>query len=225
MKKLILTFLFLLSLMSAIYSASKQIVVDSVKISSNILVIDFTVDGIIDQKAAEGLRKGLTSTIEYQIQLWEKKSGWINNLVISHDVRMKVYYDNWENKYVIMSAEEKRLTNSIETVREKCSKISNLSIFPVSKMKENGNYFITVKAILRPLSVENYQEIKNWISGQAKNMEFKNLDDTKNQEKKIKGGVLKMLLALTGFGDRVVSGRCEDFQFREKSILWGNNNR
>ena len=220
MKRILLTFFLFLLLFNFLQAASKRVVVDSVKINSGMLKIDFTVDGIIDQKVAEGLRQGLVSTIEYQIQLWEKRSGWINNLVTQEYIRMKVFFDNWENKFVIMSMDEKRLTSSLETVREKCSQISDVEIIPLEKLKSRKKYFFTVKTILRPLSVENYQDIKNWLGGKAKNLDFKNLDDTEQQEKKFKGGLLKMFLALTGFGDRVISGESEKFQIAEGKIVW-----
>ena len=220
MKRTLLTFFLFLLLFNFLQAASRRVIVDSVKINSGVLKIDFTVDGIIDQKIADGLRQGLVSTIEFQIQLWEKRSGWINNLVTQEYIRMKVFFDNWENKFVIMSRDEKRLTSSLETVREKCSQISDVEIIPIEKLKSGKKYFFTVKTILRPLSVENYQDIKNWLGGKAKNLDFKNLDDTEQQERKFKGGLLKMFLALTGFGDRVISGESEKFQIAEREIVW-----
>jgi len=220
MKRIFLTFLLILLLINCLQAASKRVVIDTVKINFGLLKINFTADGIIDQKIAEGLRQGLTSTIEYQIQLWEKRSGWINNLVIQQYVRMKVFFDNWENKFVIMSIDEKRLTSSLETVREKCSQVSDVEIIPVEKLKADKKYFFTVKTIIRPLSVENYQDIKNWLSGKAKNLDLKNIDDTEQQERKFKGGLLKMFLALTGFGDRVISGQCDEFQVQDGKIVW-----
>lgn len=219
MKKSVLTLLLLLTFFQIIHSASKQVVIDSVKINLDRLLLDFCVEGIIDQKAVEGLQNGLTSTIEYQIQLWEQRSGWVNNLITSRDVRMKVFFDNWENKYKIISSEEERTTSSLETVREKCSQFKNIEVVLLDKLKKKKKYFITVKAILRPLSVENYQEIKNWISGQAKNLELKQLDDTEQQEKKVTGGMFKIFLALTGFGDRVVSGKSSNFSIIDQKVL------
>lgn len=220
MKKFVLTLLGLLLVIHQLHGATRRVLVDSVKIKSEVLLVDFTIDGIIDQKTAEGLQKGLTSTIEYQVQLWEKRGGWFNSLIAEQDVRMKVLFDNWEKKYVILSAEESRLTSSLETVREKCSQMQNIDIVPISKLKKNKKYFITVKAILRPFSVENYQEIKNWLSGQAKNLDLEKLDDTEKQEKQFKGGLLKMFLALTGFGDRVITGKSSDFKIEQNNIIW-----
>ncbi len=219
MKKYLLTITFITVFISFLQAANKRVVIDSVKINSGSLMLDFHVDEIIDEKVAEGLLKGLTSTIEYQVELWEKR-GVLNHLVAQQDVRMKVFYDNWEHKYVIMSAEEKRLTSSLETVKEKCSRVQNFSIIPINKLKSKNNYFFNVKVILRPLSIENYQEIRHWLSGKAKNFKLDDLDDTEKQEKKFKGGLFKMFLALTGFGDRVISGKSDDFKIQEEEIVW-----
>ncbi len=220
MKKYLLTSLFIIVYISLLQAAGKRVVIDSVKINSETVVLDFHVDEIIDEKVAEGLLKGLTSTIEYQIELWEKRAGLINHLITQQDIRMKVFYDNWEHKYVIMSTDEKRLTNSIETIKEKCSQIRNYEVIPINKLKTKNNYFFNIKVILRPLSIENYQEIKHWLSGRAQNFKLDDLDDTEKQEKKLRGGLFKMFLALTGFGDRVISGKCDDFMILDGAIVW-----
>ena len=220
MKKYLLTITFIILCISFLQAANKRVVIDSVKINSGSLMLDFHVDEIIDEKVAEGLLKGLTSTIEYQVELWEKR-GVLNRLAVQQDVRMKVFYDNWEHKYVILSAEEKRLTSSLETVKEKCSQVQNFIMIPIDKLKSKNDYFFNIKVILRPLSIENYQEIRHWLSGKAKNFKLNDLDDTEEQEKKFKGGLFKMFLALTGFGDRVISGKCDDFKIQDGEIVWG----
>lgn len=220
MKKYLLTLLFIIVTISLLQAAGKRVIIDSVKINTEKLLLDFHVEEIIDEKVAEGLLKGLTSTIEYQVELWEKKGGLINHLVAQQDIRMKVFYDNWEHKYVIMSAEEKRLTSSIETVKEKCSLVQNYEVITIDKLKSKNSYFFNIKVVLRPLSIENYQEIRHWLSGRAKNFKLDDLDDTEQQEKKLKGGLFKMFLALTGFGDRVISGKCDDFKIQDGAISW-----
>lgn len=220
MKKFLISILFLLILMDILQAAGKKVIIDTVKVDLGLLLLSFHVEEVIDEKVAEGLQKGLTSTIEYQIQLWEKKSGLLTSLVSQQDLRMKVFFDNWENKYVIMSEEERRLTHSLDAVREKCSQIQNFVVSALEQLKDGNAYFLTVKMILRPLSIENYEEIKHWLSGKAKNFNLKDIDDTEQQEKKLKGGLLKMFLSLTGFGDKVVSGKSFDFKITAGAVTW-----
>lgn len=220
MKKYFLILIFIFIITSFLQAAGKRVIIDSVKVNSGMVSLDFHLDDIIDEKVTEGLQKGLTSTLEYQIELWEKKGGLFNHLVTQQHMRIKIFFDNWENKFVILSQDEKRLTSSLETVKEKCTQISNFDVISISELKINKKYFFNVKVILRPLSMENYQEIRHWLSGKAKNLKLDDLDDTEKQEKKLKGGLLKIFLALTGFGDRVMAGKSDDFQILEEKIVW-----
>ena len=176
-----LIFLFFI-LCSSLIAAGRRVVIDSVKINSNFLTVDFRIEGIFDDKITEGLRKGRTSTLEYKIQLWSKKSGLINQLVKEKFIRMKVNYDFWENKYVIMSSQEKRMTSSIETVREKCTETTNYNIILIEYLQSDIKYSISIEVILRPLSVENYQEIKSWLSGEVNDISLKKLTNQEKQE-------------------------------------------
>jgi len=201
-------------------AADRRVVIDSVKINSTYLSVDFRAEGLIDDKIAEGLLKGRTSILEYKIQLWGKKSGLLNQLVNEQFIRMKVNYDFWENKYVIESPEEKRLTSSIETVREKCTELIDFQIMLLENLKPGIKYTITIEIILRPLSVKNYQEIKNWLGGEVKDIDLKKFSNAKKQEKGFKNRLLRMFMAITGFGERVLSTKTEQFKIKENQIVW-----
>ncbi len=218
MKKITLIIFLWLILVRLLSAGGKKVIVDSVTVSNGLLLLSFHAEEFIDEKIAEGLQKGLTSTVEYQIQLWEKRGGLINHLVVQHDLRLKIYFDNWEHKYVLLTPEEKRMTNSLATVKEKCSIGQNVEIVSLDQLKEDRKYFLNINLVLRPLSMENYEEIKNWLSGRVRDFSLKDIDDTQQQEKKLKGGLLKMFLTLTGFGDRVVSGPGAEFTIRQGVI-------
>lgn len=220
MRKYLLTILLVLFFIPLDEAVGKRLVIDSVTVNSERLCLDFHADDLLDEKVVEGLQRGLTSTIEYQIELWEKRGKLINHLVGQRSIRMKVFYDPWEHKYVIMSAEEKRLTSSLETVRQRCSTIENFELLPIDQLNHKHRYYVEVKMILRPLSLENYQEIKHWLSGKAKEFKLNDLDDTQKQEQQFKRSLFRLFLSLTGFGDRVISGRSPYFVVEDRTIRW-----
>lgn len=220
MNKILIIIFILLTAASYLFGAGQKVLVDSVQIDNNYLSIDFSIEGVIDDKIAEGLRKGRTLTLEYKIQLWEKNSGLINHLKAERFVRMKVNFDFWENKFVIYRPEEKRLTSSIETVRERCSEIHDFNVISLEKLKPESDYFINIEVALKPLSVENYEEIKNWLSGEVKDISLKRMSNPNEQEKGFKNRILRVFMAITGFGDRVISGKTETFAIQEKNVLW-----
>ncbi|OQX87694.1 hypothetical protein B6D60_03370 [candidate division KSB1 bacterium 4484_87] len=220
MKK-IFTLIFWLTLITTfLHADEKKVLIDSVSVKEGNIVVSFHAQGIFDEKVIQGLRRGLTSTFQYEVQLWERKSRWVNSLIISQSRRIKVYFDNWEKKYLVLSPEERRLTASLEKVQKHCTRLENVALIPLTKISPKKKYFVSVKAVLRPLSMENYQEIKNWLSGSAKNLDVKNLDDSEEQERRIKGGFLKLLLSLTGFGDKVISGKSNDFNVQAGKVVF-----
>lgn len=212
MKKFLGIIILLLIIYTSLYSADSKIVVDSVIVTSTHVTLDFHADGLIDDKIAEGLRKGRTSTLEYHIQLWGKKSGLLNQLVDEYYFPMKVYYDFWENKYAILTPNETRLTPSIETVRKKCTEITEFDGIPIARFQPDMSYTFVVELLLRPLSVENYQEIKSWLGGEVKNLELNNLKEADKAAKGLGNRLLRMFMTITGFGDRIISAKSKEFR-------------
>ncbi|MBD3290829.1 DUF4390 domain-containing protein [candidate division KSB1 bacterium] len=220
MRKIFIIIFSLLMIASHLLGAGRKVLVDSVHIEDSHLALDFSIEGIIDDKIAEGLQKGRTLTLEYNIQLWEKSSGLISHLKAERLIRMKVNFDFWENKFVIYRPEEKRLTSSIETVRERCSEIHDFNVISLDKLKSDSDYYINIELALKPLSVENYEEIKNWLSGEVKDISLKKMSNPEEQEKGFKNRILRVFMAITGFGDRVISGKTENFKIHDNEIVW-----
>lgn len=201
--------------------ADKQIVIDSLMIVDSSLVIDFRADGIIDDAMVERLRSGFTSILEFQIEIWKKRPFLFSQFIYQRSFQVKLAYDTWDNRYQIISQDEDRKTTSIQRVREICSNYQKIIVCTREKIRINSTYFAIVRLIIRPMSIENLKEIERALKG------------TKNQNEKIekyptpqaspKNRFLKFILAVTGFGDQVLSSRNVEFTIDNKNkILWLN---
>ncbi|MEE4312320.1 MAG: hypothetical protein V2J62_10685 [candidate division KSB1 bacterium] len=199
-------------------AAERRVVVDSVNIHGSYLAVDFRGEGILEDKITEGLRKGRTSTLEYKIQLWGKTNGLLNRLITEKEIRIKTFYDFWEEKFVILTPDEQRLTRSMKTVRKRCTEFTNFRIASVKDMNEDMTYFLIIEVILRPLSVENYEEIRKWLSGEVKDIDLKEMSDPEKQETGLKNSLLRTFMTITGFGDRVIKGESKKFLVKENKI-------
>ena len=219
MKKIYITILLIIMVSSVLNAAGRRIVIDSLKVDdSEMLFIDFHAEGLIDDKISEGLLKGRTSTLEYKVQLWGKKAGILNQLIHENYIRFKLSYDFWDKKYVVLSQKESRMTTSIETVRDKTSEFFDHPMIDCKKLNSEIQYVLSIEANLKPLSVENYEEIKSWLSGEIKDIDIKKVDDPKNQEQGVKSGVLRMFMAITGFGDKIINGKSRPFIVEGKKV-------
>ena len=220
MNRLQLTTFFLLLWFSLLFANEKSIVIDSMAIKNEKLVVSLHANGIFDEKLVSGLRQGLTNTFRYEIQLWEKRSIWVNNLITTHVREIKVYFDNWDKKFMIITPEEKRLTSSLATVKRFCTLVIDFPLVPRKDLSAKKRYFITIKLVQKPLSLQNYREIKNWLSGKARSLKLKDIGNSDKKEEKVKTGFLKLLLSVAGFGDKIISRKSEVFKVQGDLLIF-----
>lgn len=183
----------------------KKITIDSLTVKRGQLRLFYHVDGLFDSKIQKGLQKGFTSEIVHHIFLWKSKkviSSIVNELV--HPV--KVYYDDWQNKYAVATATENRLTANIETVDEMCSYVKALSICDTLQLEVGSKYYISIEVKIQPISNETYQELSNWISGSSEKNKAKESQNPK------KGRLTTMLIDMMGLGDKTLVWKSKDFE-------------
>ena len=188
-----------------------------IRIQDDVLVVNFEVYDLFSEEVLHGLQKGMTAALEYQIQLWKQRPHWIDQLVTEEFVRMKVNFDNWEKRYVLTTPqEEPRLMNE-DRIRQRCSQLVDFPLCSADMLSDGSQYSIAVKVILRPMSVENYQEIKRWLAGEVKELNPKAIRTSKSPGKKAGNWLLGLVLNLTGFGDRIITAKSPPFQWQEGS--------
>jgi hypothetical protein len=188
-----------------------------IRIQDGALIVNFEVYELFSEEVLQGLQKGMTAALEYQIQLWKQRPHWVDQLVTEEFVRMKVSYDNWEKRYVLTTPQEgPRLMNE-DRIRHRCSQLVDFPMTSVDMLSDESPYSIAVKVILRPMSVENYQEIKRWLAGEVKELNPKAIRTSKSPGKKAGNWLLGLVLNLTGFGDRIITAKSPPFRWHEGS--------
>jgi len=202
-------------------AAKKQLVVDNVVADSTMLLVDFHAEALIDDAIRERLRSGFTTIFEYQVQLWSKKTLIFSQLICEKPFRLKLAYDNWDKRYRVITPTEDRKTTSLQKVEEMCLDFQKFELIPINKLKVKTNYSVTVLLLIKPISVENLQEIERALQGE-KNVTDKPVKDT-NPEKKVTvtNRFLKFVLAFTGLGDKIISSPKVNFYLNEKKqVVW-----
>ncbi|MCH7590397.1 DUF4390 domain-containing protein, partial [PVC group bacterium] len=56
---------------------------DSLRIIDEELSIDFHVDGLFDKTVLDGMDRGSTVEITYQIEIWRVRNNWFDEMVTS----------------------------------------------------------------------------------------------------------------------------------------------
>lgn len=190
-----------------------------VRVKGDHLVFNFKAGNLVDEQILRGLRRGMTAAIEYQVQLWKKNNRWMDELVSESLVRLKVTYDNWEKKYLVLLGKNRPHWLAEESVRDRCSNLTDFPAGRLEDLRDGSQYYIKIRVLLRPMSIENYQEIKQWLTGEMKDIDSKSIAKSKSPGKKAGNWFLGLVLNLTGFGDRTVTAKGSRFSWQNSEVV------
>ena len=191
--------------------ADEKIVIDSLCVSDGVLVLNFHVQGLLDDKFIDGLKNGLTSQIVHQIGLWRDRT-LFNSLPVELFYGVKVYFDNFEKKFMIVTETERRLTASVETLRDFCCHVKDFPLISVAAIDANSKYYLSINSTLQPVSSETIEGLSGWLSGQPPS---ESAEPRKSKRRRIWGVLVSML----GFGDKTISVKSRDFYVRNNEII------
>ncbi len=214
--------LIILLIQSAGASKSKSCRFENIRCRGSSLIIDLRVKDLISEKILNGLQRGMTVTVEYQIQLWRKRPGWIDKFISERLIRMKLTYDTWERKYVISKIENQERTVNEEMLHHACSYLKNIEVTSTDRLDPGKKYFLAARVILHPLSVENIEEVRRWLAGEVRELNPKSITSSESPGKKAGKWFLSILLNLTGFGDKIVSGKSPLFYYKNGRVIIKN---
>jgi len=203
-KYFINSLLFFQLTVTIIFGADRKIYLDSLFVEDGSLFFSFHISGLMNEKAVRALERGLTSEIVQHVQLWQTKK--IYSQVIFEDYyRVKVYFDNWDEKYVISAPSERRLTADQQTVQYLCTHVNKLKIADSSQVDVNARYYLSIQTAFQPISDESYHELRNWVAGKARP------EDQDKKKVRKKGTFFGVLFDLMGFGDKEITFKSKDF--------------
>ena len=190
-------------------AARRQVVVDSLWVHQHKLHLRFHVEGLLDDKAIQGLERGFTSEVNHLVQLWQVK-GVLSQVVETRPVIIRIYHDNGSQKFAIVTETESRLTSQIETLRQMSTTVPELVVADASRLEADARFFVTISTLFQPISDETYGELRAWVSGRSRS----------NGGHSVKRGrFFGFLFDLLGFGDRALQVRTGTFYLDRSGSL------
>ncbi len=210
---------------SSISAQETRVVIDSLRLKENYLFIDFHADSLLTRQLLNGMQRGLTSSAQFRVQLWRQR-GFLfgSTLLAERQYEIKSTYDPWEQKYVIITAAERRLTSALELVRHWWEQHHGVALAELKNLHPSRRHFVTIDLQVEPVSKESLNEIRGWLAGEVKGAGKSDSTNTANHKEKgrdIPDRLLNFLVTITGFGKRVISVKAANFRINEKGeIEW-----
>lgn len=216
MKKYIWFLIFIsIGICHQVRAAEKPVEFRNILITDSLVSADILFNQVFRDDLVPRLRKGMTAAMEYQIQLWEQRGGWADRLVCEKYTRIKLAYDPWLKQFQLLSgADDPRQMNE-DSLKASCSQLRDIRLHPEGGTRADSRYYIAARVVIHPMSVENVDEIRRWLSGEARELDPRSMSMKNSPGRKASHWAMRFFLNITGFGDRVLSGKSEYFRRKE----------
>ncbi len=195
--------------------------IDSLRVEAGYLRADFHADSLLTMRLLANMRRGVTSSVRFRVQLWRKRSWLFSGVVSERAFEIKTTFDVWEQQFLLQTPDERRLTKSLEYVKERWEKHHGLPLADSTRWQGKHQYYIVVEASLEPVSRESLQEIRGWLSGEMKSITQRDSANAAPPENKrgLQDRVLDTVLDFTGLGEQTASIKSAFFRIRADGVI------
>ena len=159
----------LVLLVAAPAHALEIITVTTSRDESGHLWVMTRLDDPVEARIERSLLRGMPATLQLHAELWRRREGWFDRLERSTDAGLRLRYDVWKEEWRIERAGAPPvLLGSIDSLEIALSRPIALVIPGLDRVPPDGRCYVVVTVTVKPLSVEDVQEVEGWLSGEVK---------------------------------------------------------
>jgi hypothetical protein len=156
-------------LAAAVPATAFELAVDPPTLENGYVWADLLIDDMFDERVAESLARGMPATLQLRAELWRRRTAWFDRVERTFEGSIRIRYEVARKIFRVERADaEPRLYGSLDSVRTALSRSIALPVTRSDEIREGPKYYIVVTATLRPLSVEDVEEVEGWLSGEVK---------------------------------------------------------
>jgi hypothetical protein len=176
------------------------------------LVVDLVLEHLLDSATEDVLERGVPVTLLCEVEVWRERSAWFDRLDAVRAVSYKLQWDAWDEVYVLRGDGREEIFVDLGEALTALERRPAVPIAPLDLLTDGDTYYLVVNAALKPLTVEDVDELEGWLSGEIKSGRQRGLGIV---------GLPKALYGLlknvTGFGDR--NDTLRTARFRKRDLL------
>jgi len=127
------------------------------------------VDEPIEPRVARSLRRGMPATLTLHAELWRRRHGWFDRLEQSSEVTFRMRYDVWGDRWRLEDPDGHTLVlRTLDSLQIALERTIDLPVASLERLAADAPCYVVVTASLRPLNVEDAEEVEGWLSGEVR---------------------------------------------------------
>jgi hypothetical protein len=164
--------------------------------------------GVLSPRVRDSLERGMPATVRLTVELWRVRPGWFDHQVRVETSELRIARNAWSDEFQMRrrSGPLVTLIDLDETERELARPV-RVRLHPVANLLPRERYYVLARVEVKPLSVEDIEEVERWLSGEAERAG----KPGPGSIARLPASLVRMLANLSGFGDETATVRTGNF--------------
>lgn len=162
----------------------------------------------LNSRIAESLARGMPATLQLHAELWRNRGGWFDRLESRADAAVRIRYEVWSDRYLVERIGTAPIVvGSVDSVVSVLQRPWLMAVARVGQLNATSRYYVLITATLRPLTVEDLEEVEGWLSGEVGSGKKSGFGVVAE----IPRSIFDAVRNLAGFGDQKARAISEEF--------------
>ena len=137
--------------------------------SSGQLWVEVQLEQPIEPRVASSLGRGMPATLTIHAELWRRRRGWFDRVERTVEATFRMRYDAWSDDWRLdRPGAPPLVVSTLDSLQSALEHTLALPVSPLEKIAPETSCYLVVSASLRPLNVEDVEEVEGWLSGEVK---------------------------------------------------------
>jgi len=162
----------------------------------------------IESRVQASLERGMPATLFLHAELWRHRPGWFDRLERSADATLRLRHDVWRDEWRLeRNGAAPMSVDDVDSLAIVLSRPLVLEIPGLDRLPDDARCYVVVTATVKPLSVEDAEEVEGWVSGEVRNQGHAGFGVITQLPRSLFDAVRNF----TGFGDSRDQAQTADF--------------
>lgn len=172
------------------------------------LWVDVRLEDPFAPRVAQSLERGMPATLELHAELWRRRTGWFHHFQSSYDASIRMRYEVWNELFRLERAgDAPLLVGSLDSLSAVLTRPLALPVGRMPAVRAGPRYYVVVSVTIRPLTVEDFQEVEGWLGGEVEEQRHSGFGVITALPRSVFDAVRNF----AGFGDQKVRAISPDF--------------
>jgi hypothetical protein len=159
----------LVTLLAPVARAFEIATVTVARDESGQLWVTTRLDEPIEPRVEKSLERGMPATLMLHAELWRHRTGWFDRMEHAADAIVRLRHDIWHEEWRLERSGAAPLRmRDVDSLVAALSRPLVLEVPGLESVPEDGRCYVVVTATVKPLSVEDAEEVEGWVSGEVR---------------------------------------------------------